>query len=151
MIKFLRGLHLQQLLGLILLENDDRVVDADVETSQDSLPLLSCLSLLFLCVRVLPQQRHSGSPPVCDRSLECDGLAINFGLVCIVTFISQGDLYHRLTTPLLNKVLNTGEALRLLALGKESEDETQHDAAFPTAVDTSHKIYILVGSPETSS
>ena len=149
-VQICRRFHLQQLFGLILLENNNRVVDADVQRLLDPLALLSCCFPTHR-VRTLPHQGDGRSSLVRDRPFEGDGFSVEFRLVCVFSAISQGDLNHRPTTPFLHKVLYAGVALCLFALRKESKDKTQQNCTFPTAIGTRHKIHILVWRPETWS
>ena len=85
-------LNLQQLLGLLLLQDGDGVLCVDAETLEDPLPLLP--GLLVLLDDVLPlildeDRRHAGLP---DGAVEGDAVTIDIQLVRVLALILQCDL-----------------------------------------------------------
>ena len=117
-VEVARAFHLEQLLGLLLLQDGDRVVRVDAEALQDPLALLSRLLRRLLHLRqLLVHDEHRALAIVSYRPLEGDRTAVGLRLVGVLPLVPQRHLDHRLLVTLLDEVGQLVVPLRVLAVG----------------------------------
>ena len=128
LVEPVRGLDLEHLLGLVLLQDHHRRVHLDLELVQDPLALLLRLPRLPDHVpQVLVLEQVGRGARLVDGALEGDGGAVELGLVGVLPGVPEGDLHHGPARALPDELGDLRVALGAACLAEQAEgDALQH-------------------------